>query len=86
MTTSEDNTARLWDSKTGAALKVLQGHKDSVNSAAFSPDGKRVVTASDDHAVSSVQLYVDGVAIGPASTKPAPGGPPELGPPGTSPE
>jgi Tol biopolymer transport system component len=29
-------------------LAVLAGHKDRVTSAAFSPDGKRVVTASDD--------------------------------------
>jgi WD40 repeat protein len=31
------------------AIAVLRGHDDSVNSAAFSPDGSRIVTASDDH-------------------------------------
>ena len=29
-------------------IALLKGHDDSVRSAAFSPDGKRVVTASDD--------------------------------------
>ena len=33
---------------TGQPLASLQGHTARVNSAAFSPDGKRVVTASDD--------------------------------------
>ena len=48
MTASMDNTARLWDAKTGAALATLSGHTDWVHSAAFSPDGTRVVTASAD--------------------------------------
>jgi WD40 repeat protein len=43
-----DNTARLWDAKTGAALATLAGHTGPVYSAAFSPDGSRVVTASGD--------------------------------------
>ena len=43
-----DKTARLWDAATGKALATLEGHTDAVNSAAFSPDGTRVVTASDD--------------------------------------
>ena len=48
VTASRDNTARLWDAKTGAALATLSGHTDAVTSAAFSPDGSRVVTASED--------------------------------------
>ena len=46
VTASEDNTARLWDAKTGAALATLSGHTAAVTSAAFSPDGSRIVTAS----------------------------------------
>jgi len=49
VTASDDNTARLWDAKTGASLAVLKGHTGSVYSAAFSPDGARVVTASSDN-------------------------------------
>jgi WD40 repeat protein len=44
VTTSFDNTARLWDADTGTEAAVLKGH-----SAAFSPDGKRVVTTSADN-------------------------------------
>jgi WD40 repeat protein len=45
----EDNhTAKVWDATTGTLLLDLEGHEDSVNSAAFSPDGTRIVTASWD--------------------------------------
>ena len=30
-------------------VRVLEGHSGAVNSAAFSPDGKRIVTASADY-------------------------------------
>ncbi len=39
-------TARVWVPPMG--LRVLKGHADWCNSAVFSPDGKQVVTASDD--------------------------------------
>jgi len=32
---------------------VLSGHEDTVFSAALSPDGKRIVTASDDNTAAS---------------------------------
>jgi WD40 repeat protein len=34
---------------TGKQLMVLRGHADYVTSSAFSPDGKRIVTASRDN-------------------------------------
>jgi WD40 repeat protein len=51
-----ESTARLWDAETGKTITVaggvepiiLKGHTEAVNAASFSPDGKRVVTASDD--------------------------------------
>ena len=51
VTVSDDKTARLWDTATGAAGPVLRGHEDSVGSAAFSFDGRRVATASTDATV-----------------------------------
>ena len=43
-------TRRVWDlSGPQPVATVLVGHRSSVRSAAFSPDGKRVVTASDDN-------------------------------------
>lgn len=44
-------TAATRDPKSGAALATLEGHIGSVYSAAFSPDGQRVVTASEDKTV-----------------------------------
>jgi WD40 repeat protein len=35
-----DNTIRLWDAASGALLRTLEGHTRSVNSVAFSPDGR----------------------------------------------
>jgi len=46
-----DNTAALWDISTpGTAVRLaeLGGHTDFINSVAFRPDGRQVVTASDD--------------------------------------
>jgi WD40 repeat protein len=41
-----DKIARLWDAATGKEVAVLR--HDWVSSAAFSPDGARVITASGD--------------------------------------
>lgn len=46
----EDRTVRLWDAETGAEVMTLKGHAGQVFSAAFSPDGKRIVTGSNDSA------------------------------------
>ena len=43
---------RLWDAETGKPLgQPLKGHEDTVTSASFSPDGRRIVTASWDKTV-----------------------------------
>lgn len=49
VTGSDDGTAMLWDSTTGALRATLQGHSDEVTAASFSPDGRTVATASRDH-------------------------------------
>jgi WD40 repeat protein len=38
--------AIIWDVESGRELKKLIGHKCPVTTAAFSPDGKKIVTAS----------------------------------------
>src|SRR5262249_39629006 len=48
VTASEDTTARVWDAASGKAIAELRGHKYSVTSASFSPNGARIVTASYD--------------------------------------
>jgi WD40 repeat protein len=39
---------RLWDLRTGDVVHLMDGHPEQVNVIAFSPDGRRLVTASAD--------------------------------------
>ncbi len=39
---------KVWDPSTGRELYQLRGHTDMVNSVAFSPDGRRLTTGSED--------------------------------------
>jgi WD40 repeat protein len=48
VTASYDQTAKIWDVKTGTELMTLTGHDNYVRSAAYSPDGQRIVTAGWD--------------------------------------
>ena len=56
VTASWDNSARIWDAKTGQPLATLDahtagelsGHTTTINSAVFSPGGEEVLTASED--------------------------------------
>ena len=45
---AEEETARIWDAASAKEIAVLRGHDKVVWSAAFSPDGSRIVTASVD--------------------------------------
>ena len=47
-TASGDETARIWDARTGEPIGKPLQHGDYVDAAAFDPKGKRVVTASKD--------------------------------------
>ncbi|HLL81043.1 MAG TPA: hypothetical protein VK420_00275 [Longimicrobium sp.] len=53
MTASTDGTARVWNflftRSTPDSVTPLLGHTGAVTMAAFSPDGRRIVTASTDH-------------------------------------
>jgi WD40 repeat protein len=52
VTASRDKTAKVWEANTGQELFTLTGHDGWVWSAAYSPDGQRIVTAGD-----IVQIY-----------------------------
>ena len=41
----------LWDSATAREVVTLRGHAADVTSVTFSPDGRRLVSASDDQTV-----------------------------------
>jgi len=49
VTGSVDNTAKVWDAKSGAELLTLKGHTKGVRAASFSADGTRIVTGSADN-------------------------------------
>jgi WD40 repeat protein len=46
--TSNDNSAHLWDVATGKCERVLAGHQAMTTGAAFSPDGSQIVTSAVD--------------------------------------
>ncbi|VBY40150.1 WD-repeat protein [Burkholderia pseudomallei] len=48
---SSDYTARVWSVPSLSPISVLSGHQDDVEMAVFSPDERRVATASRDHRV-----------------------------------
>ena len=53
---SEDHTARVWNAANGQLVTTLQGHTGSVQSAVFSPDGQRIVTASQDDTARVIRM------------------------------
>ncbi|HYH66619.1 MAG TPA: hypothetical protein VD866_18130, partial [Urbifossiella sp.] len=46
-TGSHDETVKIWEAKTGKMLVSLQGHTGAVTAVAFSPDGTRLATGTD---------------------------------------
>jgi WD40 repeat protein len=48
ITAGIDRTVRAWDAKSGASLVVWTGHTEMIMGLSVSPDGKYVVSASDD--------------------------------------
>lgn len=47
-TAASDGSVRLIDFETGDTISVLKGHIDQVTTLSFAPDGKQLVTFSDD--------------------------------------
>ncbi len=43
-----DGDARIWDVATHRQIQLMKGHNAALRGIAFSPDGKRIVTAADD--------------------------------------
>ena len=41
----------VWDLETGTEKSKLEGHSDWVKSVAISPDGKTIVSGSDDNTI-----------------------------------
>src|SRR3990167_6881813 len=47
----EGGTINLWDMKDFHPMRTWKDHSDSVNSAFYSPDGKYMISGSDDQTV-----------------------------------
>jgi WD40 repeat protein/serine/threonine protein kinase len=45
---TESATIEMWSPQTGDTVRVLRGHSDAVTDIAFSPDGTRLVSTSND--------------------------------------
>jgi WD40 repeat protein len=42
---------RLWDYKLGQQICEVSGHSGAINSCAFSPDDKQIISVGDDGAI-----------------------------------
>src|SRR5262249_1189980 len=48
---SYDNAIKVWDAATGMETLSIEGHSKFICSVAFSPDGRRIVSASADKTI-----------------------------------
>ena len=46
-----DSAIKLWDIRSGRLLRTLTGHTDSNSQLQITPDGERIISASDDGSV-----------------------------------
>ncbi len=67
---SDDRLVRLWDGRTGAPRATLAGHRGKVLHTAFSPDGRRLLSASLDGTV-IVWDVAEALRLAPAPAPPA---------------
>jgi WD40 repeat protein len=55
--------ARIWDAATAKEIVVLRGHEGSITSAAFNPDGSRIVTASYDMSARIWDVHLETMSV-----------------------
>ena len=62
LSSSYDNTLKVWDFQTGKCIMTLRGHSDGVTSCALSHNNKYIVSSSDDKTL-KVWDFVSGKCI-----------------------
>ncbi|KAF7316015.1 WD40 repeat-like protein [Mycena indigotica] len=60
---SLDNVVRIWDADSGVLLERLRGHRDSVYSVVFTPDGRGVISGSLDKTLKEAGVAPEGRAV-----------------------
>jgi WD40 repeat protein len=48
VTGSDDHGLRIWDGRSGQALRQLEGHREPIRAVVFSPDGRRLLSGAGD--------------------------------------
>ena len=72
MSGSRDETLRLWDVESNQSIAAsMKGHLGAVRSVAFSPDGTRIVSGSDDYEFDSPATRIYWVRLWDAKSEPA---------------
>ncbi len=66
LSASHDETARVWDSRTGNPLLEFK-HESSVYDAAYSPDGRSIVSGGRDHTARLWRVATGRAAVPPLS-------------------
>jgi WD40 repeat protein len=56
---SHDQTIKVWDAKTYALIKTLEGHTDIVRHAVFSPNNQYIVSCSFDNTLKVWDVTMD---------------------------
>lgn len=59
LSAADDATLKLWNKTTGEEMKTLRGHRNSVLTGEFSPDGKYVASAGYDKVRSNFFLTLE---------------------------
>ncbi len=60
---SNDETVKVWDTKTGKLLRTLKGHSGSVFSVSYSPDGKTIASGSWDTQIIMWEMNTGNVLV-----------------------